>query len=130
MLTKGYPALQGCSCDFPRLTIGPLGVPKPYRTSSYSVPSLLTRSIVCFISWILWDQTQTQKVLISSETMGHRMRMVDTVLESPNVILLVLESHRNIPLTLGNINFGQHLLNSLLTKFSRNMSITNTFEDS
>ena len=51
----------------------------------------------------LWNQTQTQKVLISSEAMGHLMRMFDTVLERPKVILLVFESHRNIPVMLGNI---------------------------
>ena len=51
----------------------------------------------------LWNQTQTQKVLISSETMGHLMRMFDTVLERPKVILLVFESHRNILVMLGNI---------------------------
>ena len=50
----------------------------------------------------LWNQTQTQKVLISSEAMGDRMRMFDTVLERPKVILLVFESHRNIPVMLGN----------------------------
>ena len=51
----------------------------------------------------LWNQTQTQKVLISSEAMGHRMMMFDTVLERLKVILLVLESRRNIPVMLGNI---------------------------
>ena len=51
----------------------------------------------------LWNQTQTQKVLISSEAMGHRMRVFDTVLERPKVILLVFESHMNIPVMLGNI---------------------------
>ena len=51
----------------------------------------------------LWNQTQTRKALISSEAMGHRMRMFDTVLERPKVILLVFESHRNIPVMLGNI---------------------------
>ena len=51
----------------------------------------------------LCNQTQTQKVLISSEAMGHFMRMFDTVLERPKVILLVFESHRNIPVMLGNI---------------------------
>ena len=50
----------------------------------------------------LWDQTQTQKVLTSPEAMGHRMRMFDTVLERPKVILLVFESHRNILVKLGN----------------------------
>ena len=50
----------------------------------------------------LWNQTQTQKVLILPELMGHRMRMYDTGLERPKVILLVFESHRNTPVTLGN----------------------------
>ena len=50
----------------------------------------------------LWNQTQTQKVLISLEAMGHRMSMFDTVLKRPKVILLVFESHRNIPVMLGN----------------------------
>ena len=35
--------------------------------------------------------------------MGHLIRMLDTVLEYPKVILLVFESHRNIPVMLGNI---------------------------
>ena len=51
----------------------------------------------------LWNQTQTQKVLISSETMGHRMRVFDTVLERPKVILLAFESHMSIRVMLGNI---------------------------
>ena len=102
MLTKCYPTSQGCSCDFQRLKVWPLGVPKPYRTSSYDVPSLLKRSTVCVIFWILWNQTQTQKVLVSSETMRHRMRMFDMVLERPKVLLLVLENPRNIPVILGN----------------------------
>ena len=51
----------------------------------------------------LWNQTQTQKVLISSEEIGHRMRMFDTVLERPKTLFLVLESHRNIPVMFGNI---------------------------
>ena len=50
----------------------------------------------------LWNQTQTQKVLISSEAMGHRMRMFDTVWKRPEVILLVSKSHRNILVMLGN----------------------------
>ena len=54
MLTKCYPALQGCSCDFPRLTIGPLGVPKPYRTSSYDATSPLMRPTTCEIFCMLW----------------------------------------------------------------------------
>ena len=44
MLTKCYPTSQGCSCGFQRLKVWPLGVLKPYRTSSYDLPSLLTRS--------------------------------------------------------------------------------------
>ena len=51
----------------------------------------------------LWIHTQTQKMLTLSETTRHRMRMFDTVLERPKVILLVFESHRNIPVMLGNI---------------------------
>ena len=50
----------------------------------------------------LWNQTQTQKVLILSETMGHHMMMFDTVLECPKVILLVSKSHRSILVMLGN----------------------------
>ena len=42
-------------------------------------------------------------MLISSEVMGYLMRKFDTVLEFPKVILLVFESHRNIPVMLGNI---------------------------
>ena len=62
-------------------------------------------SLCDFLDFVenLWNQTQTQKVLISSEAMGHRMRMFDTVLERPKVILSVLESHMNIPVMLGNI---------------------------
>ena len=54
MLTKYYPIWQRCSCDFQRLKEWSLGVPKPYRTSSYDVPSLLTRPTLFAISWILW----------------------------------------------------------------------------
>ena len=50
MLTKCYPTSQGCSYDFQRLKVWPLGVPKPYRQSSHDVPSFLTRSSVCVIS--------------------------------------------------------------------------------
>ena len=48
------------------------------------------------------ESNTTQKVLISSEAMGHRMRVFDTVLELPKVILLVFESHMNIPVMLGS----------------------------
>ena len=51
----------------------------------------------------LWIHSQTQKMLILLEAMRHHMRMFDTVLERPKVILLVFESHRNIPVMLGNI---------------------------
>ena len=58
---------------------------------------------LCQFFLILWNQTQTQKVLISLEAMGHHMKMFDTVLERLKVILLVFESHRNIPAMVGNI---------------------------
>ena len=74
----------------------------------------------------LWNQIQTQKVLISSEAMGHLMRMFDTDLERLKVILLVFESHMNIPVML--VIFAQHPLTSLLTKIGINMSTTNTFD--
>ena len=51
----------------------------------------------------VWIHTQTQKMLTLSETMRHRMRMFDTVLERPKVIRFVVESHRNILVMLGNI---------------------------
>ena len=67
---------------------------------SKTVSNILTRcpitsdeinNLCDFLDFVenLWNQTQTQKVLISSEAMGHRMRMFDTVLECPQVILLV-----------------------------------------
>ena len=46
---------------------------------------------------------KSHKLLISSEAMGHRMMMFYTVLERSKVILLVFESHMNIPVMLGNI---------------------------
>ena len=62
-------------------------------------------SLCDFLDFVenLRNQTHTQKVLISLEAMGHRLGMFDTVLERPKVILLVFESHRNIPVMLGNI---------------------------
>ena len=54
MLAKCYPTSQGCSYDFQRLKVWPLGVPKPHRTSSYDASSLLTKSTICVISGILW----------------------------------------------------------------------------
>ena len=79
-----------------------------------TVPNILIRcpiasdeiNTLCdFLDFVenLWNQTQTQKVLISSEAMGHLMKMFDTVLECPKVILLVFETHRNIRVMLGNI---------------------------
>ena len=50
MLTKCYPQSQGYSCDFQRLKVWPLGIPKPYRASSYDVTSHLTKSIDSVIS--------------------------------------------------------------------------------
>ena len=50
MLTKGHLASHGCSCDFQRLKPWPLGLPKPYRTFPYDVPSPLTRLTICVIS--------------------------------------------------------------------------------
>ena len=49
-----------------------------------------------------WNLTQTKKVLISSEAMRHRVRIFDSGLERPKVIVLVFESHGNIPVMLGN----------------------------
>ena len=49
MLTKCYPTSQGCSYDFQRLKVWPLGVPKPYRTSSYDALSPLSRSTLFVI---------------------------------------------------------------------------------
>ena len=62
-------------------------------------------SLCDFLDFVenLWNQTQTQKVLMSSEAIEHCMRMFDKVLERPKVILLVFESHMNIPVMLGNI---------------------------
>ena len=51
----------------------------------------------------LWIYPQTQKMLMLLEAMRHHMRMFDTVLERPKVILLVFESHRNIPAMVGTI---------------------------
>ena len=50
----------------------------------------------------LWIHTQTQKMLTLSEAMKHGMMMFDTVMERAKVILLILESPRNIPVILGN----------------------------
>ena len=102
MLTKCYPTLQECSCDFARLKIGPLDASKPYRTCP--IASDETNKLCDFRDFVenLWDQTQIQKVFISSEAMRHRMRMFDTVLERPKTLFLVWESPRNILVILGN----------------------------
>ena len=84
------------------------------HTMSHRVSNILIRCLIAFdeinnlcdfLDFVenLWNQTQTQKVFISSEAMGHLMRMFDTVLEHPKVIHSVLESHMNIPVMLGNI---------------------------
>ena len=81
---------------------------------SKTVSNILIRCLIAsdkvntlndFVDFVenLWNQTQTQKVLISLEAMGHHMKMFDTVLEHLKVILLVFESHRNILVMLGNI---------------------------
>ena len=69
-----------------------------------SIASDDINSLCDFLDFVenLWNQPQTQKVLILSEVMGHRVKMFDTVLERPKVILLVLESHRNMPIILDN----------------------------
>ena len=103
MLTKCYPTSQGCSSDFTILKVWLLGVPKPYRTSSYDVLSLLRRSTLFVFVFDSTKSKKSHKLLISSEEMGHRMRMLDTVLERPKAIVLVFETHRNIPVMLGNI---------------------------
>ena len=62
-------------------------------------------SLCDFLDFVenLWNTPQTQKVLISSEAMGHHMKTFDTVLERPKVILLIFESRRNISVMLGDI---------------------------
>ena len=80
---------------------------------SKTVSNILIRCLIAsdkintlndFVDFVekLWIHTQTQKMLTLSEVMRHRMRMFDTVLERPKVILLVLESLRNITVILGN----------------------------
>ena len=44
MLAKCYPTSQGCSYDFQRLKVWPLGVSKPYQKIPYHAPSPLTKS--------------------------------------------------------------------------------------
>ena len=53
-----------------------------------SIASDEINSLRFFLDFVenLWNQTQTQKVLISSEAMGHHMKMFDTVLDHPKVI--------------------------------------------
>ena len=81
---------------------------------SKTVPNILIQcpivsdkinSLLDFLDCVenLWSQPQTQKVLISSEAMRHCIRMFDTILERPKVIIWVFESPRNIPVSLGNI---------------------------
>ena len=71
----------------------------------YFIASDGINSLCDFLDFVqnVWNQIQTQKLLISSEAMGHGMRIFDTVLEPPKVILLVCESRRNILVMLGNI---------------------------
>ena len=58
----------------------------------------------CVCVWFHKFSTKSKKshkLLISSEAMGHRMRMLDTVLERPKFILFIFASHMNV--MLGNI---------------------------
>ena len=60
----------------------------------------------CVCDWFHKFSTKSKKshkLLISSETMGHGMKMFDTVLERPKVIVLVCESRRNTLVMLHNI---------------------------
>ena len=70
----------------------------------YTIVSEEINNFCDFLDFVenLWIQTQTQKMLISSKAMRHRMGMFDTILERPKVIRLVFESHRTIPVILGN----------------------------
>ena len=68
---------------------------------------------------------KSHKLLISSKAVGHRMRMFDPVLERPYFQSCKVAGTS----LLCWVTFGQHLLTSLLTKISRNMSTSNTFED-
>ena len=93
MLTKCYPTLQECSCDFPRLKIEPLGVPKPYRTSSYDLPSLLTRSTLFVICWILWKICGIN-IFLGSESMDrHLSNALSTMFLWHLVMFLHFESY-------------------------------------
>ena len=59
----------------------------------------------CVCVWfhkISTKSKKSHKLLISSETMGHRMRMFDKVLGRRKITLLVFKSHRNTPVILGN----------------------------
>ena len=58
----------------------------------YPISSDEINNLCDFLDFVgnLWNQTQTQKVLISSEEMRHRMRVFDTVLERTKPTLLVL----------------------------------------
>ena len=70
----------------------------------YLIASDKINTLNDFVDFVekLWIHTQTQKMLTLSEAMRHPMRMFDTVLERAKIILLVLESPRNIPVILGN----------------------------
>ena len=53
--------------------------------------------------WFLYiNLASFHKMLISSQAMMYPTRMIDTVLEHLKVIILVFESHRDIPVSLGN----------------------------
>ena len=60
------------------------------------------RAVSCHVWFVYTNLASSHQILISSEAMRHPVRMFDTVLEHQKVILSVFESHRNIPVSLGN----------------------------
>ena len=58
-----------------------------------------TNKLTEFVDFVekLWIYTKTRKMLTLSEAMRHPMRILDTVLERPKVLLLVLESPGIVP---------------------------------
>ena len=60
MLPKCYPTSQGCSCDFQRLKVWPLVVPKPYRTFSNDASSIWFRNAK-MLPWTLPRKSPPEK---------------------------------------------------------------------
>ena len=130
MLTKCYPTSQGCSYDFQRLKVWPLGVPKPYRTSSYDALSPLSRSTL-FV--IVFDPTNFPQNPINHTNCSSRQKQRDIVWGYSTRFQNTKRSYCWSLKVIGTslwcwVSFGQQLLTSL-TKIRRNMSATNTFED-